>query len=327
MYTHQCAPSRNNTIKTTSTCMTLEELLVIAKEYNLLHKKNQIDVQNNPSVAKLHQSLKTRLNCENGEADVCIIEKSQSFTKNKINEAKILKPVKPKSWNENDHEWLSNLDIDKVLRQYELAYPGFKFVGAVPLDAARTQPPPMEKTNRKTSTKRPPRQMVSSTGLCTEKEMCTILGEFRINHHPVSFNRFAVVYNLDYSHQPGSHWVSLFCDFRKGSKKYGAYYFNSTGYTRTDKQRKVKPIPTEIEEFVNKIKPKYPLFKLQYNELVYQVGGSECGMFSLVFVILCLMYPDETYKETRARIVKSKQDEWVHFFRNVLFRNNTTISR
>ena len=327
MYTHQCAPSRNNTIKATSTCMTLEELLVIAKEYNLLHKTNQIDVHNEPSVGKIHQALKTRLNCKSDQADVCIIEKSKSFTKDKIKEAKILKPVKPKSWNENDHEWLSNLDIDKVLKQYELAYPGFKFVGAVPLDAARTPPPKRNTGNASAITKKPaPRKMVSNTGLCTEQELCVIMDEFRINHRPVSFNRFAIVYNLDYSHQPGSHWVSLFCDFRKGSKKYGAYYFNSTGYTRRDKERGLKPIPIEIEKFVNKIKPQDPDFKLEYNELVYQVGGSECGMFSLVFVILCLMYPNETYKETRARIVKSKQDEWVHSFRNTLFRNNTTIA-
>ena len=33
-----------------------------------------------------------------------------------------------------DHKWLSNLDIQDVMKQYELVYPDYKFLGAVPRD-------------------------------------------------------------------------------------------------------------------------------------------------------------------------------------------------
>ena len=37
---------------------------------------------------------------------------------NKI-DLKFLRPSQPQSWVENKTEWLSNIDIEKVLRQYE----------------------------------------------------------------------------------------------------------------------------------------------------------------------------------------------------------------
>ena len=33
-----------------------------------------------------------------------------------------------------DHKWLSNFDIQDVMKQYELVYPDYKFLGAVPRD-------------------------------------------------------------------------------------------------------------------------------------------------------------------------------------------------
>ena len=45
-------------------------------------------------------------------------------------ENKVFRPEGP----QGRFEWLSTLDINKVLYQYEEKYPDFKFLGAVPLD-------------------------------------------------------------------------------------------------------------------------------------------------------------------------------------------------
>ena len=44
------------------------------------------------------------------------------------------RPKTPKSWYKNNTEWLSTIDIEKVLNQYEDLYPDFQFIGAVPID-------------------------------------------------------------------------------------------------------------------------------------------------------------------------------------------------
>ena len=39
-----------------------------------------------------------------------------------------------KEWIKDYNEWLSTLDINKVMAQYEEAYPKFQYLGANPID-------------------------------------------------------------------------------------------------------------------------------------------------------------------------------------------------
>jgi len=106
-------------------------------------------------------------------------------------------PKSPESWKKNEDEWLSSTDISSVLRQYEKAYPEFKYIGPSPSDYF----------------------FIESDGTCVWQEIC----DFNVTttrHKYIGF-----VFNLDTHEGPGTHWVSMFVDIKK--KKI--YYFDSTG--------------------------------------------------------------------------------------------------
>ena len=44
---------------------------------------------------------------------------------------KYFRPKMPSDWEKNSREWLSTLDIENVLNQYEKKYKNFLFIGAV----------------------------------------------------------------------------------------------------------------------------------------------------------------------------------------------------
>ena len=44
------------------------------------------------------------------------------------------RPDMPNTWSSNPNTWLSTIDINKVMEQYEEAYPKFQYLGANPID-------------------------------------------------------------------------------------------------------------------------------------------------------------------------------------------------
>ena len=44
------------------------------------------------------------------------------------------KPYQPDKWEKNPNTWLSTIDINRVMEQYEDAYPNFQYLGANPID-------------------------------------------------------------------------------------------------------------------------------------------------------------------------------------------------
>lgn len=155
-------------------------------------------------------------------------------------------PEAPPSWSKNKDEWLSSTDIEKVMRQYENAYPCFEFLGPSPIDFDEHL----------------------AYGECVWEELCKFdLEEF------VKRDKFKIgmIFNLDKHYQPGSHWVSLFVNLKKGY----IFYFDSTG----------TKAPPEIKKLVNTIISQAKKFNnnLRYieNNRQHQKGNNECGMYSL----------------------------------------------
>jgi hypothetical protein len=160
-------------------------------------------------------------------------------------------------------KWLSNRDIDNVLYQYEKVYDDFKYLETVPIDFA-------ELSNN-----------VS-----------------RVNFNTLKNNKkskIGVVFNLDKHYQGGSHWVALYTDLNKKQ----IYFFDSYG---------IKP-NKEIKEFMAKIanyltnsktytasnilkeQNKYSggsTIDIRYNTMEHQKGGSECGVYSISFILRLL---------------------------------------
>jgi len=165
----------------------------------------------------------------------------------------IYRPVYPKEWNNNKNEWLSNFDILAVIQQYEDTYPHFKFIGPTFIDFDT------KLYNDK----------------CVENDLC----KFDINAYKNSEkNKIGIIFNLDKHNESGSHWVSLFIDLEHNF----IFYFNSTG------EEPPPEIYELVERIMNQSKKKGIQMKYKYNSLEHQLENTECGMYSLFFIISML---------------------------------------
>jgi len=165
-------------------------------------------------------------------------------------------PTAPNEWKKNPNEWLSSVDIHKVMKQYEKAYKCFDFIGPTPIDF---------------DTKK-------MYGDCVWEELC----HFNLQKE-IDKGRFkiGVVFNTDPHYKPGSHWISLFINVKKGQ----IYFFDSAG----DKA------PKEVRILVDRViqqgrELKNPIyFKFDENYPVeHQFGNTECGVYALFFIIYML---------------------------------------
>jgi len=109
----------------------------------------------------------------------------------------VFAPTMPSSWKSNEDEWLSSTDITSVLRQYEKAYPEFKYLGPSPSDYYAKE----------------------ADGSCVWQDIC----DFNVT--TTRHKYIGIVFNLDTHEGPGTHWVSMFVDITKKI----IYYFDSTG--------------------------------------------------------------------------------------------------
>jgi Ulp1 family protease len=88
-------------------------------------------------------------------------------------------------------------------------------------------------------------------------------------------NKIGIIYNLDISTQPGSHWVAVYID----NKNNEINYYDSYGGLST-------PL---ITKFIQTISEQYTKNNINpiviYNDKRHQYGGSECGMYSMNFIL------------------------------------------
>jgi len=243
-----CAPNKN---KKTLTCFSKKDLIILIKSYNK-HKKKEYQIQTeNKTKNQLWNLLnqKMKKDCNN---EWCWIEKNfvPASYSNKLKES--FRPEMPKEWKKNPFEWLSNFDIEDVMKQYEKKYPSFIFMGPFPSDC--------------------PTVINCSLSGLTVDTFINRLGKTKLG----------IIFNLDTHNKPGSHWVSTFFDFKKGR----IIYFDSVGM----------PPPKLIKIFLEKMKKsceKYYLDNFDYkkdvniyiNKTQFQFGNTECGIFSMYFII------------------------------------------
>jgi hypothetical protein len=155
------------------------------------------------------------------------------------------------------------------MKQYEKTYKCFDFIGPSPIDYDKHV----------------------SYGECVWEELC----EFSLNKQiKEGKTKIGIIFNLDPHHKPGSHWVAMFIN----TKKREIYYLDSYG----------EKIPRQINKFANKVK-KQSLkignkkeYELIVNKRRHQFSESECGMYSLYFIIQMLKgYPFSKFLKKRIR--------------------------
>jgi hypothetical protein len=173
-------------------------------------------------------------------------------------------------------EWLSTFDINYTLSQYENKYGDFIFLGAVPIDFAELDGLPFKTLD---------------------------FDEL----YQSGKKRVGVVFNLDEHDKGGSHWVSLFTDLEKGQ-----IYFSDSYGLKPYKQ--IVDFIGKIEKYlVNVRKIKDP--DVRYNKIQHQKGNSECGVYSINFILRLLK--GKTFDHiTRKRVT----DEKVNKCRMIYFK-------
>lgn len=293
MHKNICAPNKYD--KKNQTCFQIEQLIEMAGAYNRYLAKNKL----NPAINRTHggaeliviksdkpyllQEIKKRFEtvCDNND-EVCITQ--QSFM-NEIEKemrydivSNTFRPLGPTKSN----EWLSTVDIDNIMYQYENIYPDFKFYGAVPLD-------------------------------CNELNFCSL---YKINFDNLQkkhINKLGIIFNMDRHGQPGSHWVALYIDISNGK----IYYCNSTGHAPIDN---IRSIIEQFTQYYKNKTGKNAVY--DYNKKSYQRDSSECGVYSCNFLIRMLAGEDFDHIINTALSFKEINSCRNSYFRNTPSKYN-----
>jgi hypothetical protein len=273
-----CSP--NIDIKTHYTCFSLDELTEIAKAFNLFIKKNKVcSNENNKCIVRkyidyenknrkqLWWSIYTRLKpiCK---YEYCWVDLEfiKAIPDKNLREKIRLFTFKPKM-TKTQYSWLSTMDINQVMQQYQEYDKNFKFLGALPSDFYKVK-------------------------------------EFDYNQL-LDYKKIGVIFNLDNHDEKGSHWVAFFLDYNSKTLEY----FDSTG----------DPPNENIKEFIKNVhlffKKNDIVYTYKQNKLVHQKENTECGVFSIYYIIQRLR--NKTFQYITKNIVNDKK---MNGFRDVIFR-------
>jgi len=209
-------------------------------------------------------------------------------------------PTSPRTWLQNKNEWLTSDEIIHHLKQYEIVYPSFKFLGPSPSDFFYK-----DKMNDP----------------CVWPELC----QFNLaDYLKKGKTKFGISFNIDGHESDGSHWVSLFVNAT--TPVVGIYYFDSAG----------DPIIKNIAMFRDMVKEQAAkmgrsVYFSQNHPVVHQKGDTECGMYSLFFLTTMLEYDKQYETENKEQLLFAQLNQGikgggVNFFERT-FKNKANLFR
>lgn len=270
-------------------CYTPKILMMIRDAFNKDHHLPDEKIhESDPN--KLWLELNSRLvQCKKED---CWLNQIKDQTLRRRIDRYLFAPDKPYEWKKNPNEWLSNFDIMNVLEQYESTYKHFEFIGPTPIDFDKV-----------------------ITGQCVYNELCKFNMAEQLKRGKTMIG---VIFNLSPHTSGGSHWVSLFID----TKSRVIFYFDSAG----DK------IPKEINKFVERVQDqiastgKTPYKFYQNWPKEHQMGNTECGVYSLFFIITMLTGKTRLKKgllsmKQKIHLFRCRTipDQYIEKYRNVYF--------
>lgn len=256
-----CAPGKKYDAEN-NTCLTLSQVIAIKDAFNTfisqhdLAPKNftggKIDTIKQPTnlderglkkylLTELHKRMESFC----GRDDVCWSK--QKFMRNIIGEKReeIMNGTYRPEGPGNSDDWLATPHIVKIMKQYEMVYPNFVFLGAVPLD-------------------------------CDEYQGCVLYNIDYDTFLSQGKTRFGVVFNLDKFGQPGSHWVALYMSIDEAEISF-------TDSTGNPPNKIIKRVINDFNKFYQSKFRAKPIYNV--NHVAYQKDKSECGVYSCNFLI------------------------------------------
>ena len=250
-----CSPYAKSKNSIKGSCFTDGNLVDLKNTFNRKHPEDSIQTEDPVQIwTELAEKTREEYQCNKESCWVNHLADSTNKTKLK---SLLFAPPQPSEWKKNPITWLSNFDILHVLKQYEQTYPQFFFIGPSPIDYNYKE----------------------YGGRC----VCPNLCQFDLQkQYSAGKRKIGVIFNLDPHHKSGSHWVSLFIDL----EDQFVFYFDSTS----------DPIPKLINGFATNVihqgrnmNPVMDLAFHQNNKIEHQKKNTECGMYSLFFIITMLI--------------------------------------
>jgi hypothetical protein len=246
---------------TEGSCFTIRELHEIAKNYNDSHK-DQIKLYPSKKDMIVELDNKLRQSCSDQTCWATL-----KFIKNNDELNMAFKAKGPAG----QFDWLSTTEINDCMERYMRMYPHFLFVGAVPIDIEDLDQFGVKTLNYDTLIKK-------------------------------GYYIIGIIFNLDEHYKSGSHWVAFFVDF----KTKRIYYSDSAGkppeqrvkrlvkklaekfYERDNPGKKIMQLP--VDSYMNESgeNAMEKIYDIKFNKLQHQYGGSECGVYSMNFIIRLL---------------------------------------
>lgn len=283
----QCSPLvKKNSVNEPYTCYTTQQLHKMRDLWNARHPDARIEHTESKKIwEKLRENMGDSCNRES-----CWL--SQKFMQNSVGRQLLqytFAPKSPKIWNKNPNEWLTSIDLSNVMKQYEIAYPNFDFIGPSPIDFdthimpdSYNSPDDTPKRLRKESEKggrvqhnqqHKGHKHRKDKPECVWEELC----EFNIvDYLKKGKNKIGVIFNLDPHYMEGSHWVALFVDIKRAE----IFYFDSNG----------EPIPKQVVRLIKKITQQGKEHGIRFTTdsnlgVDHQLENTECGIYCLYFII------------------------------------------
>lgn len=204
---HSCAPGSYD--EKNQTCFRTDQLIELVAAYNRYIAKQKLGIDSdslkNPELNRILKENKSDIGFipikDNKEYllkelrkkfdDICGNDQlcwlKQEFMNEIVGEISdnSFRPVGPKAAT----EWLSTLDINAILKQYEKIYPKFHFYGAVPLD-------------------------------CNELSYCKLYNLDFEKEESEGIEKIGVIFNHDRHNRSGSHWVAVYIDLPENEFNY-----------------------------------------------------------------------------------------------------------
>jgi hypothetical protein len=215
---------------------------------------SKLGVNSSQSPGALRAALDQKLGVQPGQEYTFLQATPLSEEQKQTLAKQYLRPRMPEAWKSDPDQWLDSLNIEAVMKQYEEVRPDFEFMGPFPIDFAA--PDPYAQGGGKK---------------CLIREIC----DLNVNQFFKEGKKYVgIVYNLDPHFKGGSHWIASFIDI----PRHKCFYFDSYG---------MEP-PKPIAKFMKWLTTQDPQMKLYYNSRRFQFKGSECGVYSLYFIIRML---------------------------------------
>jgi Ulp1 protease family, C-terminal catalytic domain len=252
---YRCAPSK---IFEDGSCIPLYLLVEMAQAYNEMNKDNLIKICStvevlNPKKYKRYLVKQFKKRLDKlCDNQTCWIKQPFMEKLKKRMKEELEKDTFRPEGPEGKFTWLNTNNIDQVMSQYEKKYDNYKFLGAVPIDFDDLP-------------------MYGIKNLDFKELMDK--GKTKIG----------VIFNLDKHDESGSHWVAMFSDLSKGT----VHFFDSYGI---EPANQITKLMRRIAKFVKDNLKKYPV--VDYNRIRHQFKGSECGVYSISFILRSLRGDD-----------------------------------